>query len=141
MTLGNPADTEQILNRMRRLRPDAQPAWGRMNVQVCSAIQRIKVRLKNVLMLLSGWGLYASLKWRTISWPKCVPTTPQMDQKLNPAIGSSFEADVAELLAVCRQFSQTRQNRRHAIFGELSEEEWQVWGWRHADHHLPQFGV
>ncbi|NIP78404.1 MAG: hypothetical protein GWM90_04055, partial [Gemmatimonadetes bacterium] len=29
----------------------------------------------------------------------------------------------------------------HAAFGPLSRKEWGVWGYRHTDHHLRQFGL
>jgi hypothetical protein len=30
---------------------------------------------------------------------------------------------------------------QHPMFGRLTTNEWNVWGFRHADHHLRQFGL
>ena len=29
----------------------------------------------------------------------------------------------------------------HQVFGELTRNEWMIWGYRHLDHHLRQFGL
>jgi hypothetical protein len=29
----------------------------------------------------------------------------------------------------------------HGVFGRMTLEDWQRWAYKHADHHLRQFGV
>jgi uncharacterized protein HemX len=29
----------------------------------------------------------------------------------------------------------------HGVFGAMSVADWQRWAWKHADHHLRQFGL
>ena len=45
-------------------------------------------------------------------------------------------------MALLRRFvAPGARYARHPTMGELTREEWMIWGWRHTDHHLRQFAL
>jgi hypothetical protein len=38
-------------------------------------------------------------------------------------------------------FAQEQAFAAHPIFGRMSRSDWLVWGFRHLDHHMRQFGL
>lgn len=84
-------------------------------------------------------ALHTSLKW-----PKGIKTIPESDQEVGGTRPIEFERDKAELKRLVQAFAAaeaTLGERRHALLGNLTTWEWGRWGYRHADHHLRQFGV
>ena len=95
---------------------------------------------------VSTWLDRTVIRWialhTPLPWPKGVRTRPELDQKIGGTPPKSFEKDRTELLALMWRFVEESGRRpAHPIFGKLTEDEWQHWGWRHVDHHLRQFGV
>ena len=77
-----------------------------------------------------------------LSWPKGVPTRPEVDPRREGTRPENFERDRDEVLALMRRFiSPETTYAAHPMFGHLSREEWLIWGYRHLDHHLRQFGL
>ena len=78
-------------------------------------------------------------------WPHGVPTRPEFDQLGgNSTRPAQFEDDVRLLVAAIARFTEQPRMfdlRPHPLFGVLSEKEWMIWGYRHSDHHLRQFGA
>lgn len=94
------------------------------------------------------WFARGFVKWFALyvplPWPKGVKTRPEMDQQIGGTPPADFEADIRELRRLLDRF--TRQPRDfewhpHPIFGPMSEEDWERWGYLHMDHHLRQFGA
>ena len=75
-----------------------------------------------------------------LQWPKGVKTTPEADQEAGGTKPVAWDRDHAELLHLLDSFRPLHKHS-HPLFGPLSETEWSVWGFRHADHHLRQFGL
>ena len=73
-----------------------------------------------------------------MQWPHGVKTVPSADQEAGGTKPADWDRDLAELQRLIRDF-QALDSRRHPIFGPLTADEWNVWAWRHADHHLRQF--
>jgi len=74
-------------------------------------------------------------------WPHGFKTRPEADQELGGTKPVDFDVDMAGLLTIIERFSQSRTRSPHPMFGDLSEWEWQRWGYLHLDHHLRQFGA
>jgi hypothetical protein len=75
-----------------------------------------------------------------LTWPKGVPTRPEMDQLAGGTRPAEFALDSAALAAAIQRLGrQARafQFSRHPIFGDLTEWEWMRWGYLHAHHHFP----
>ena len=56
-----------------------------------------------------------------------------------------FAADVAQLETLIESVTVEKTRiawqKRHPIFGRMSEAAWLRWAYLHLDHHLRQFGV
>ena len=76
----------------------------------------------------------------SMTWPKGVKTVRESDQEQGGTKPVEWDRDVAELLRRVDSFTP-HEGRVHPIFGPLTANEWSVWGFRHADHHLRQFGL
>ena len=87
------------------------------------------------------------IKWIALNapmkWPQGVPTRPEVDQLIGGTRPVEFARDRQQLEALIEQFAARSggEFQPHPMFGRLTTREWQRWGWRHADHHLRQFGV
>jgi hypothetical protein len=89
--------------------------------------------------LVKWVALYAPLRW-----PAGVPTSPEVDAEREGTRPTDFAADLTQLEAVLEAFTaptRSLDGRPHPIFGPLSDAAWLRWGYRHADHHLRQFGA
>ena len=80
-----------------------------------------------------------------MQWPQGVQAPKGFDQVAGEGTQpTEFESDRGQLIALHKRFGALPDLppvSSHPIFGKLSREEWQVWAYRHADHHLRQFGA
>jgi hypothetical protein len=73
-------------------------------------------------------------------FPKGAPTAPL----LKPVSASSFEDERAALLELLERIAAGPRDGAgpaHPLFGPLTWREWGVVTYKHADHHLRQFGA
>lgn len=145
-----PKSLQEVLDRIRSVQPDSKGLWGVMTAHemICHLREayyfglgerETKDRSNVVTRSLMRWvALHSSLQWA-----KGFKTGPSMDQKITPTMSDDFSRDQAELIVACTRFSTAAEEVRpaHPIFGPLTRAEWMAWGWRHADHHLRQFGA
>lgn len=93
----------------------------------------------------SGVFQRALMKWVALRvplrWPHGVPTRPELLQGRGGTPPSEWEADCAGLIRRMEDFAAVREFGLHPIFGQMTRTDWLVWGFRHVDHHLRQFGV
>jgi uncharacterized protein DUF1569 len=148
-TLARERDTDEIVRRVRTLRPDSVRRWGRMSVH------QMVCHLNDAFRMSTGEKAVASIatlrdrtviKWIAlhvpVRWPPGIVTVPEVDQEIGGTKPNEFSADLAELELRVRQFAVRRGDwPPHPIFGKLSEAEWLRWGYLHTDHHLRQFGA
>jgi hypothetical protein len=75
-----------------------------------------------------------------LPFPKGAPTAPE----LKPSIAASFEDERAALLKLLERIGtgpREGTGPAHPLFGPLTWREWGVATYKHADHHLKQFGA
>jgi hypothetical protein len=75
-----------------------------------------------------------------LPFPKGAPTAP----KLKPDAAASFEEERAALLELLERIGtgvSEGAGPAHPLFGPLSRREWGAATYKHADHHLKQFGA
>jgi hypothetical protein len=75
-----------------------------------------------------------------LPFPKGAPTAPA----LKPDSGGAFEEERAALLALLERIGTGLREGvgpDHPLFGPLTWREWGVVTYKHADHHLKQFGA
>jgi hypothetical protein len=96
----------------------------------------------------SATGLFQRTMMRWVAlhtplpWPKGVPTRPEIDQAAGGGTPpANWDTDCAALRRWLETFSDVQRFKDHPIFGPLNRDEWMIWGYRHVDHHLRQFGV
>lgn len=147
--LSTPADLEEILTRLRTVRPDSVRRWGTMSApeMIVHLSDSFRTAFGERAASPAGGPLGRTvIKWIAlhlpIHWPRNVPTRPENDPHAAGTRPGDFAADVDDLVRLCERFARTRGTwAPHPAFGQLSDEEWQRWGYLHMDHHLRQFGA
>ena len=150
-TLDRPRDRDELIQRLRRLRPDRVRRWGRM-----SAHQMV-CHLNDSLLLATGQRAVSPaitlpsrtiIKWIALylplRWPRGILTRPEVDQESGGTSPGDFWTDVARQEALLEEVHAKRGKLGgsvHPIFGGMSERAWLRWAYLHTDHHLRQFGT
>ena len=152
-TLANQRDRDDILRRLKLVRPESARRWGRMTAHqmVCHLRDAFLIGM-NPKQVRQVGGLHnrTIVKWialyMPVRWPAGVTTPPEIDQVngggsrpadfyhdvkgLEEAL-DILTSDPAEFFRACR----------HPIFGDMTLVAWLRWAYLHMDHHLRQFGV
>src|SRR5262245_13946147 len=143
-TLARPRDKDEILERLRSLRPESARRWGRMSApqMVCHLSDAFKV-VDGRMPVSHATGLFQRtiLKWFALyvpmPWPPGIPTRPEIDQRRAGTPPGDFSADVRELASIVERFASLEAgvaSWRHPLFGAMSAESWLRWGYLHVDH-------
>ena len=149
-TLLHPEARAEILRRIEALTPQSARRWGRMtpHQMVCHLSDACRAALGE-RRVPSHW--YA---WET----HCDPVAGHSHER-RVAAGrqdraggrpgsrgtrpTEFARDVDELRDLIQRFNgaEAKLSGDHPLFGALSAAEWGTFSYRHADHHLRQFGA
>jgi hypothetical protein len=134
--------------RVEGLTLDAERRWGKMNVQ------QMLAHLAGAMEWVTGDGearpwpqkpskLIKFVALRVpLPWPKGIPNPN--DPAGVPVAPEEFDAlrkRVLAGLAAMSRWEATDRTPPHPAFGPMSTWEWRRWAWKHADHHLRQFGA
>ena len=148
-TLAREADVQELLQRIKNVRPDSARRWGRMSASQMICHLTDAFRMATGEKAVTGTPTFRDrtiIKWIALhlplAWPEgTIRTVPEVDQEIGGTTPIEFARDVAELEARLRAFAVRRGAQRppHPIFGQLSEWQWLRWGYLHVDHHLRQF--
>ena len=149
-TLLHPEARAEILRRIEALTPGSERRWGRMTLHqmVCHLSDACRAALgERQLSVIGTLWERTVIRWLAIhanvKWPEGVRTAPEVDQEFGGTRPTEFARDVEELRGLIQRFGapEPRLSGCHPLFGALSAAEWGVFSYRHADHHLRQFGV
>lgn len=150
-SLAHPRDKAEILDRLRRLRPDGPRRWGSMSASetLCHLADSFRMlvgekAIRDRSTLLQRTLVKWIALWAPMQWPPGIRTTPEFDQHAGGTPPAEFAADLAQLEMLLERIgSDTRRlhGQRHPLFGRMSERAWLRWGYLHVDHHLRQFGL
>jgi len=148
--LADSAQRVALAARLRRLAPDSPRQWGRMTPHqaVCHLSDSFSAIMgdKSASSIANPFSRTV-IKWIALNapmkWPTGVKTMPEVDQEIGGTKPVEFARDRHDLEALMEQFAvkQGRELQPHPMFGRMTTEQWQRWGWLHMDHHLRQFGV
>lgn len=143
----NEANRAEISSRVRSLSVSSTRRWGSMDVVGMLHHLRLSARMtlgelpvpsanKRPFQLfpLKHLILYV------LPFPKGAPTAPE----LKPSDAESFEEERAAVLELLERIGtgpREGAGPAHPLFGPLSWREWGVVTYKHADHHLRQFGA
>lgn len=143
--------TNNYLMLLNKLDPQQKPLWGKMTPQHMVEHLILAVQMSN-----------GKLKLECINPPEKIPTLkrflmssrPMPKLFVNPVIGadlrplecSSLEEAMGKLNNEIDDYALFFENNPDAnpinvTFGELNEEEWDVFHKKHFTHHLSQFGL
>jgi len=151
-TLARADDTAELLERLRRVRPDSPRRWGRMNAHqmLCHCADAMRAMTGEILVSHdSPWFNRTFLKWAALwvplPWKDGLRTRPELDQlgEAHTRPGD-FEADRQEVERQIEIFIAAVKRgglKPHPVFGPLTTAAWLRWGHLHVDHHLRQFGI
>jgi hypothetical protein len=147
-TLADPNIQASCCERVGRVEPCSVPRWGRMNAHqmVCHLNDSFRVATGEKYASPATNLLQRTLvKWialhTPVKWPPGVPTRPELQQGQGGTPPSDWERDSADLRRLIVAFADRTEFAAHPIFGTMSRPDWMIWGYRHVDHHLRQFGV
>lgn len=141
------SDRAAIVNRMRSLTTSSTRRWGTMDVT-----GMLKHLHLSALMTLGEMEVpsankrvfqvfpFKHLLLYVVPFPKGAPTAP----KLKPVDATSMEEERAAVLELIERIGtgpSEGAGPAHPLFGPLTWREWGVVTYKHADHHLKQFGV
>ena len=143
----NETDRATIVKRMRLLSTSSTRRWGTMDVT-----GMLKHLHLSTLMALGEMDVPSANKRAfhmfplkhlllyVVPFPKGAPTAP----KLKPVDAASMEEERAALLELIERLGtgpSEGAGPAHPLFGPLTWREWGVVTYKHADHHLKQFGA
>jgi hypothetical protein len=149
-TLENKHDKDSLIARIERLLPESQAVWGKMNANqmMCHLTDQMRHAANERDNPASGNLFFRTLgKWLVLyvlPIPKNVKTSPKADQMKEGTKPTDFESDRETLLAYVEKMSALPDDfswAAHFRFGAMNKKQWCVLTYKHADHHLRQFGV
>jgi len=143
------ANVEAVTRRIASVNPSTPRQWGTLTAHemFCHLADSFLVSLGEKTASSSETLLSRSVvKWialhTSLPWPHGVPTRPEVNPHIAGAKPVEFERDRQRVIELIHRFTApTAKYGRHPGFGTMSREEWLLWGFGHADHHLRQFGV
>lgn len=150
-TLSDPAIRTALIERVKTVKHDRKPLWGRMDApqMQCHLTDAFRFALGEKSATPSS-GLFQRTVMKSFAlyvplhWPRNIKTMPEMDQYGGGTPPARFADDRRELIQAVDRFCRPDallEGRPHPIFGPLKEWEWRRWGYLHMDHHLRQFGA
>ena len=146
-TILNDRNRTEIVNRVKSLSTSSTGKWGKMDVVAMLQHLRLSARmtLGELPVASSNKRVFQIFPFKHLilyvfPFPKGAPTA----RELKPVDVESFEAERAAVLELIDRIASGPSEGAgpaHPLFGPLSWREWGVVTYKHADHHLRQFGA
>jgi hypothetical protein len=149
-TVAHPAVLESLVSRLRALEPGSARRWGTLtpHEMLCHLADSVDMVLKTRPRTRPATATRHPLAkllwlWSPLHWPRGWPTNPQFNPRTEGTRPARFDADRDRVIAGLERLAAPsgELDRSHGMFGPMSVRDWQRWAWRHADHHLRQFGL
>ncbi len=143
----NERDRSEILGRFQTLSASSTRRWG--SLDVVGMLQHLSLSARMTLGELqvasSNKRVFQMFPLKhlilyVLPFPKGAPTASE----LKPVDTSSFEEERAALLELLERIGtgpSEGTGPAHPLFGSMTWREWGVVTYKHADHHLKQFGA
>ena len=143
----NEGDRAEIVNRMQSLSVSSTRRWGSLDIEgmLQHLILSTRMALGELPVLSVNKRAFhvfplKHLLLYVLPFPKGAPTAPE----LKPSVAEAFEAERAALLELLERIGTGPREGvgpAHPLFGPMTRREWGVVTYKHADHHLKQFGA
>ncbi len=141
------SDRSAIVNRLQSLSPSSAGRWGSMDVAAMLQHLRLSAEMAVGELTMPSSNKRAfqvfplkQLILYVLPFPKGAPTAPA----LKPGLATPLEQERAALLALLERIGSGPDEGAgpsHPLFGPLTWRQWGVLTYKHADHHLRQFGA
>ena len=143
----NETDRAAIVSRLRSLSDSSTRRWG--SLDVTGMLQHLNLSARMTVGDLAvpsankrAFQIFPlkHLILYVFPFPKGAPTAPA----LKPNGATSFEDERVTLLGLLDRIGAGPHDGKppgHPLFGPLTWKEWGVVTYKHADHHLKQFGA
>jgi uncharacterized protein DUF1569 len=146
-SLLNEVDRTAINNRLQSLSTSSTGRWGTLDVVAMLQHLHLSARMTLGELQVPSVNKRAfqvfplkHLILYVLPFPKGAPTAPE----LKPAVTTSLEDERAALLELLERIGTgpcEGAGPAHPLLGPLTWREWGVATYKHADHHLKQFGA
>lgn len=143
----NEGDRAEIVSRMRSLSASSTRRWGSMEVadMLKHLNQSARMTLGELAVPSVNKRVFQMFPLKHLilyvfPFPKGAPTAAE----LKPVDTTTFEAERVALLELLERIGSGPREGvgpDHPLFGSLTWREWGVVTYKHADHHLKQFGA
>lgn len=143
----NEVDRNEISGRLRSLSTSSTARWGSMNVTDMLQHLRLSARMTLGDLPVDSANKRAFQKFPlkhlllyVLPFPKGAPTA----RELKPVVVASLEEERAALLELLERIGtgpREGAGPTHPLFGPMTWREWGAVTYKHANHHLKQFGV
>lgn len=149
-SLAIPGAIEELVSRVQKIRPESKRQWGSMTCDemLCHLADSFRIVMGEKPVAMVPANRFTRRMMRFIAlhvplpWPRGIRTVPEVDPRRNGTRPSTFEADRQGLLTLLHRFAANdARYAQHPMFGSMSRQDWMIWGYRHMDHHLRQFGA
>jgi len=137
---------DEIVARIRALPADRTPQWGRMNAPQMIAHLSDQIRMGlGQIPARNGEGMYSFwpmnyLAIYVIPWPHGFKG-PFEAFTTKPATWDADRETLIRLIDDLRDKKNLTRWPQHPVFGKLSGKDWAAMSYKHASHHLRQFGA
>lgn len=142
----NENDRAEIVGRMQTLSASSNRRWGSLDVTGMLQHLRLSARmtLGELPVASSNKRVFQMFPLKhlilyVLPFPKGAPTAAE----LKPGDATSFEEERKALLELLERIGTgptEGTGPAHPLFGPMTWREWGVVTYKHADHHLKQFG-
>jgi len=143
----NETDRAAITSRVRSLSSSSTRRWGTLDVTGMLKHLHLSALMALGEMEVSSANKrvfhvfpFKHLLLYVVPFPKGAPTAP----RLKPDAAASIEEERTALLELIERLGTGPRDGAgpdHPLFGPLTWREWGVVTYKHADHHLKQFGA
>lgn len=145
-SIHNENDRAELVARIRSLKPDSARLWGKMTVAQmlghCALfdrwIQSGAPNRQTFIGKIVGRPVLKRMLRPDKAMARNVPTMPSLVAPADTEFATARDAWLASLADYANYNAETFI---HDFFGPLSYEEVGAFVWKHADHHLKQFGA
>ena len=143
------ACSEAVISRVQKLHSGSTPRWGKMTVtemlRHCTLVHEQLLAPAEPTPKKTSLQQYL-LRWIVLYALPHYPKGAQAPKRFHTkgmVEAARFEKEKQAFIDSVRCFAQHQApiTHWHPYFGNLSTEQWGFTSWKHADHHLRQFGV
>jgi hypothetical protein len=145
----NEADKNEILQRVEKLTSESNALWGTMNVAQmlahCTGAAQLptgEVKTKQAGFPINIIGRL--LKNKVLGEGEFRKNSPTAAE-IKVVDSRDFQKEKTNFITAVKKLGEGREKvataTQHPFFGKMTAQEWGRINYKHADHHLSQFGV